>query len=66
VVGDDEAAILRCLNRELIDLLLSDRLLTLIVEDGRLLVFRRLTYIRAEHFQAFLAQAHRVAELLSA
>lgn len=63
VVGDASAA--ACIRRPLIDLLLADRLLTLLVENGRLLVFRRLTYIKAEDYQAFLAQAHRVAELLA-
>jgi hypothetical protein len=53
-------------SRPLRDLLLGDRLLTLIVEEGRLLFFRRLTYVRPEDDQGFLAQAYRVTELQSA
>jgi hypothetical protein len=66
VVGEDPPATAACLGRPLIDLLLADRLLTVIVEGGRLLVFRRLTYVRPEDYQAFLAQVVRIAELLSA
>jgi hypothetical protein len=66
VVGEDANAIQSCLTQALLEVFLADALLTVIVEGGRLLVFRRLTYVRAEEYQAFLAQAHRVAELLSA
>jgi hypothetical protein len=64
VAGEDAARVAACLSRPLIELLLADRLLSLIVEQGRLLVFRRLTIVPAEQYQAFLAQAYRVAELL--
>ncbi len=66
VVGDDAPAITACIGPALIELLLGDRLLTLVVEGGRLLVFRRLTYVQPCDYQTFLAQAHRAAELLTA
>ena len=65
VLSADEANILALISPALIDLLLADRLLTLVVEQGRLLVFRRLTYVRAEDYRQFLGQAYRAAELLS-
>ena len=65
VVGDEPQSITRCLSQPLIDLFLSDPLLSLLVEGGRLLVFRRLTVLKADDYQAFLAQSFRVAELLT-
>jgi hypothetical protein len=65
VVGEDPQAITGCLSPRVVDMLLSDRLLSLVVEGGRLLVFRRLTIVKAEDYQAFLAQSFRVAELLA-
>jgi hypothetical protein len=64
-VGADAAQITTCLSRPLVDLFLQDRLLSLTVEEGRLLVFRRLTLVKAEEYQSFLAQAYRVAGLLA-
>ena len=66
VVGDNAPAVTACIGPELVELLLGDRLLTLIVDDGRLLVFRRLTYVQPRDYQTFLAQAYRAAELLTA
>jgi hypothetical protein len=66
VVAADPPGVMRVLRPELIELLLSDRLLTVIVDQGRLLVFRRLTIVRADEYQAFLTQAYRVAQLLGA
>lgn len=65
VLGADESSVRAWITPPLVDLLLADRLLTLVVEDGRLLVFRRLTYVQAADYQNFLAQAYRAAELLS-
>lgn len=65
VIGRDPQRITACLTPDLQNLLLSDRLLSLVVDQGRLLVFRRLTIIKAEDYQAFLARAYQVAELLS-
>jgi hypothetical protein len=65
VVGTDSAPVQRCLGQPLINLFLTDSLLTAVVEQGKLLIFRRLTYIPADGYQAFLATAHRVAELVA-
>jgi hypothetical protein len=65
VVGDDPAAIAACFSPQLVNLFMNDRLLTLLVEDGRLLLFRRLTYVPARDYQAFLAEAVQVANLLA-
>jgi hypothetical protein len=65
VVGDDAPAITACISPALVEHLLGDRLLTLVVEGGRMLVFRRLTYVQPRDYQTFLAQAYRAAELLS-
>lgn len=65
VLGADEPSIRSRVTPPLVELLLADPLLTLVVDDGRLLVFRRLTYVNAADYQNFLAQAYRAAELLS-
>jgi hypothetical protein len=64
VVGTDAASVQRCLGQQLINLFLADPVLTVVVEQGKLVIFRRLTYVPADGYQAFLAESHRVAELL--
>jgi hypothetical protein len=65
VVGGDAARIAQLVTPQLIEMLLRDKLLTIVAEQGRLLVFRRLTIVRAEDYQGFLAQAYSIAELLA-
>lgn len=65
VVGDNAPAIVSYFSQPLVELLLANRTLSIIVENGRVMVFRRLTYVRAADYQEFLAQAYRVAELLA-
>jgi hypothetical protein len=65
VVGDDYTHIAAVISPTLIETMLADRLLTVVAEQGMLIVFRRLTYVAASDYQAFLAEAFRVAELLS-
>lgn len=63
IVGEDAPRV-TAVATALSQILLSDRLLNVIVEDDRLIVFRRLTYVTAHEYQAFLAQAFRIAEVL--
>jgi hypothetical protein len=65
VVGDDYTHIAATITPTLIDTIINDRLLTSVAEQGMLIIFRRLTYVAASDYQAFLAEAFRVAELLS-
>ena len=65
VVGENAPAIIACIGPSLIELLMADRRLTLSVENGRLLVFRRGVYWPVRDYQTFLAQAARIAELLA-
>lgn len=66
VATHDAAAAVRVLNTELVNMFLHDRQLTVVVENGHLLVFRQLTYIPVKEYQDFLAKAFRLAELLGA
>lgn len=65
VVGDHAPSAVACVT-PLIPLFLQDRLLTVFVDQGRLLVFRRLTYLPADQYRAFLATAFHIAEVLDA
>lgn len=65
VVGNDPQSILACLSPPLFRTFKNDPLLTLLSEDGRLLFYRRQTYVRPSEYGAFLAEVHHIAEWLA-
>ncbi len=64
LVGEDHAAILRCMTPDMIDLLLGDERTTVEIHEGMLLVYYRRTIMRAEEYAEFLKRANWIAKAL--
>lgn len=64
VVGPDPLAIQSCLAPQLVEFFKHDHLLTVLVENGQLIVFRRQTLLTADQYRAFLEQTYHLAEML--
>ena len=64
VAGQDRKALLACLSSDVIDVLLDDKQLTFVIQDGRLLVARQRVIVPAAEYEEFLLSASRLAREL--